>query len=238
MACSLIENRRRILLNTPHLETQSGSLITFGNVERAPLKKCAVNFDLTQPGSGDPSPSNVRPITSWTGINLHVSPTTAAADGNTYSISWQSEIGSIYVGYGDLTSGMFVLPKIPLQYSSNNVKYDSAGSGHVAARITSDISIKSSVISDYFSTNIPSGTPGRIVVTSSKYVWCLLPRDQVPSLDKAGILSWLNTYKPIILVEPNTAQTYQITPHKIKSIPGVNYIWSDASSLEITCWKH
>ena len=238
MGCNLIESRRRILLNTPHLETQSGALITFGNGERAPLKKCAVNFDLTQPGSGDPSPSNVRPITSWTGINLHVSPTTAATDGVTYSFSWQTEIGAIYTGHGDLTAGLFTLPKIPLQYNGDNVKYDSAGTGYVTARIDSGMSIKSSLVSDYFSTTWPSGTPGRMVATSSRYVYIQLPRDQVPSLNKAGVLSWLTAYQPVILIEPNAPQTHQITPHQIKSLPGVNYIWSDASGLEITYWKH
>lgn len=234
-----MENRRRILLNTPHLETQSGILVAFNNGERVPLEKCVVNFELTQSGSGDPSPSNVRPITSWTGVDLCISPTTTAADGITYNISWQSEIGSIYVGYGDLTSGMFTLPKIQLQYSGDNVKYDSAGSGYVTARIDSGMSIKSTLVSDYFSTAIPSGTPGRMVVTSSRYVYIQLPRDEVPTLNKAGVVSWLNTYQPTILIEPNTPKSYQITPYKIKSLFGINNIWSNANgNIEVAYWKH
>jgi len=35
-----------------------------------PLKKCVVNVKPFQSGSGDPSPTNIRPITGWTGANI------------------------------------------------------------------------------------------------------------------------------------------------------------------------
>ena len=37
----------------------------------APLRSLMVNIDPVQSGSGDPSPDNVRPITGWTGVQIH-----------------------------------------------------------------------------------------------------------------------------------------------------------------------
>jgi hypothetical protein len=56
----LIEERRKILLNTPHIETISTSAFKTDMV--APFKKLEVRFEAEQSGSGDPSPDNVRPI--------------------------------------------------------------------------------------------------------------------------------------------------------------------------------
>lgn len=63
--------KRRLELNTPHIETLSGSLITFNTDMQAPLKTAKFYFTPIQAGSGDPSPENVRGINGWTGLNIH-----------------------------------------------------------------------------------------------------------------------------------------------------------------------
>ena len=65
-----MEYRRRILLNTPHLETVSGSVAHFSTDMASKLKECKVNFLPQQAGSGDPSPDNVRSISGWTGCDV------------------------------------------------------------------------------------------------------------------------------------------------------------------------
>lgn len=70
MAVSLLEARRRILLNTPHIESASGSVATFNTDLSANLKECKIHFLPVQEGSGDPSPDNVRPITGWDGMTI------------------------------------------------------------------------------------------------------------------------------------------------------------------------
>ena len=64
----MINKRRRILLNEPHLATASGSIATFDTDMRSKLNECKINFLPVQSGSGDPSPTNVRPINGWTGL--------------------------------------------------------------------------------------------------------------------------------------------------------------------------
>ena len=67
---SLIERRRQILLNTPHLTTLSANPLTFKTDISANLKDCKIYFEPIQEGSGDPSPDNVRPITGWNGVTV------------------------------------------------------------------------------------------------------------------------------------------------------------------------
>lgn len=64
----VIESRRTIIQNQPHIASQSGSIANFSTDVKGLLKKCVVDFVPIQEGTGDPSPSNVRPITGFTGI--------------------------------------------------------------------------------------------------------------------------------------------------------------------------
>lgn len=68
---SLFERRRQILLNTPHIETTSGSIATFNTDMSTNLTDMKIHFQPVQEGTGDPSPDdNVRPITGWDGVTV------------------------------------------------------------------------------------------------------------------------------------------------------------------------
>lgn len=69
---SMMERKKLILLNSPHVETVSGTMASFKTDMKAPLKSLRVDFFPIQEGSGDPSPTNVRPITGWTGLTVHI----------------------------------------------------------------------------------------------------------------------------------------------------------------------
>lgn len=51
-------------------ETATGAVASFITQISAPLRSCVVGIEPVQSGSGDPSPTNVRPITGWTGVNV------------------------------------------------------------------------------------------------------------------------------------------------------------------------
>ena len=48
----------------------SGGIASFKSVGQVPLKSLKVNFNPIQEGDGDPSPSNIRAISGWTGLNV------------------------------------------------------------------------------------------------------------------------------------------------------------------------
>lgn len=68
----VIEARRRILLNTPHIETVTSSgIANFDTDLISSLRSCKFSFLPVQEGSGDPSPTNIRPISGWNGLTVY-----------------------------------------------------------------------------------------------------------------------------------------------------------------------
>lgn len=54
----------------------SGDLVSFIDGADAPFADFIVNIVGYQSGTGDPSPTNIRPISGWTGCVINVSDTT------------------------------------------------------------------------------------------------------------------------------------------------------------------
>lgn len=90
----VMEARRRILLNQPHLIDASGNPISF-STDMAAKMGVKAYFSPVQEGTGDPSPSNVRPISGWTGCEVtrcgkNIAPETGYVDG--YFITSTGEV--------------------------------------------------------------------------------------------------------------------------------------------------
>ena len=71
MAYNLIELRRRIIASQPNGISKTGNIVTFGTNIVRPMHLTAL-ITPVQAGSGDPSPSNIRPISGFTGCNVGV----------------------------------------------------------------------------------------------------------------------------------------------------------------------
>ena len=95
---NLLEVRRRILLNTPHVESMSGNPAIFTTDMAANLKECKIRFAPVQAGEGTPSPENVRPISGWDGVTVN-------ANDTSISIPFPQ---TIFGGYVDLIKGEIV----------------------------------------------------------------------------------------------------------------------------------
>jgi hypothetical protein len=67
VAGSILNN----IVNNTMIGTASGSIASFTDgADDMPLKSCMVDIEPVQSGSGDTSPSNVRPISGWTECNI------------------------------------------------------------------------------------------------------------------------------------------------------------------------
>ena len=51
-------------------EAEAGAVVSFDDASSRPLKSLVVDIAPVQSGSGDPSPTNIRPITGFTGLDL------------------------------------------------------------------------------------------------------------------------------------------------------------------------
>lgn len=67
----IIEAKKMIIRNQPHLVTAMGAIASFNTDMQAPLKSAKVYFNPVQEGSGDPSPSNIRAINGREGLSLY-----------------------------------------------------------------------------------------------------------------------------------------------------------------------
>lgn len=66
----LMDYRRKIIANSPHLMSAEGAVASFADGTDLPLKSMVVNIDPVQSGTGDPSPTNIRPISGWDAVKV------------------------------------------------------------------------------------------------------------------------------------------------------------------------
>jgi len=86
------------------VQTESGEIVTFETVAESTITSASVSLSPIQSGSGDPSPTNIRPISGHTGAELNVAAEYDAEDKTTYSVTFTDQ-GTVYGGTFDFVSG-------------------------------------------------------------------------------------------------------------------------------------
>ena len=85
-------------------DTASGNPVTFLTDLAKPLRQLKANFLPIQSGTGDPSPTNIRPITGWTGLNLFHAGANLIDDTKKY----QHSTTTVYIGANDNGRDIFL----------------------------------------------------------------------------------------------------------------------------------
>ena len=221
----------------------SGNIAEFDDGSNKPMSKCIADINAVQSGSGDPSPTNIRPISGFNGGNVNVSPTTNAQDGTTYSVSWQSQAGTVYGGNIDLVSGVLTVTMAMMKLSEiNSFSSDTVNTyGYIRYNCTVEakasnyniICDKIKVIDERPSTNASSelisgyGSNNRLYFTIDSN---RLTGDLSTSSARNTALKSLLTNDDITVVyELETPLTYQLTPIQVNSLLGINNVWNDTN---------
>ena len=246
---SLLEARRKILLNTPHLTSASGSLATFNTDLSAPLKEMKVHFSPVQ-ASGTPSPDNVLPISGWDGVTVYNGQTVVA------SITFPQ---TIYGGYVDLVKGEVVEEYAAVTLDGSFSPGIFPWQSEISEKDTGEILVKALYLkrdtydNKHYRNAYLTAKCDKLVCTSnynivkrgcsfydgSSYSICLtLPKSMIGTT-----IEELNTYlnnNPINTVfERQTPKTYPLTPQTLKTLKGINNIFSDANgNVDVTYWTH
>ena len=80
---------------------KTGSIVTFDcPATTNGIAEVTSEIVAVQSGTGDPSPTNVRPISGWSAVNVVVSPTTDVEDGTTYTTTLKDGQGNPLTCYG------------------------------------------------------------------------------------------------------------------------------------------
>lgn len=294
---NLMESRRRILLNTPHFESLSGSTLSFKTDMASKLKECKIHFTPIQEGTGDPSPDNVRPIVGWDGVTI------TEPSKNLISFDYCTHLSRSWVNGGVIKSTSsydlyaFPIPKNTVLTLSRNNNYGSIGC--VCSVATEDAVIGKQHLfglptmtnRQYYTFNSGEGTWLWFSIVNRKevslYEWQLevgsdrtsyeaptsltIPFPQtiyggyVDLVEGEVVETWVSiasyggetlpgrwmsdrdvysagtipTTGAQVAYELATSNVYSLTPQVIKTLKGINSIWSDANgNIELKFWTH
>lgn len=211
------------------------------------LLHCEAAILPYQAGSGDPSPTNIRAISGYTGGNVYVSPTSSVQDATTYSFDWSDVAttysGTVYGGTVDALGGK-LYEEARIRSFDGTEGWTAQGSGasrYYRLRQTPDLTLyetqNDKTLCSHFTAHTVhlSGNTdiGYWVYNSSAnggYYFCIRP-------EVTGVTN-LDTFKAWLAAQ-NTAGTpmqivfwrqqplaYDVTPVQISLGDGENHIWT------------
>lgn len=224
------------------VKSASGSIASFSDGgDDLPMKSLVVNIVLKQSGSGDPSPSNVRPISGWDSVAVNVS----GADTSDYETITTNLPQTVYGGTLEVVSGKLVIDKGYVDLGSINwVKLTNA---------TKTFFQTMSEIADMKKSSGTNVLQGFICSCYKEKTWYQTLDNA--SIDKAICEGWNgksyiaiadSTYVDLSASEFKTAMNgvqlvyelatqteIQLTPTEVKTLLGANNIWSESGTVEV-----
>lgn len=245
---SLTDNEYTVDGGTPFIQidvitelvTESGPIVSFDTKLHSsrPIEALIVDIDPIQSGTGEPSPTNIRPISGRNSVSVNVSPTTDTEDGTIYNISLSSA-NTVYGGTRDVISGAQTVGFRAFVLSSDGVgsySFNSANGQLCITGLLSMLNTLDNICSHYksFSGSF-ANLPDKSFMASSSTI-------AIKDSDYTSLESWktyldaqLSANTPVqVCVKLSEAQTIQLTPQEIKTLIGNNNIWADAGDVTVT----
>ena len=154
-------------------------------------------------------------------------------NGTTYSVTWQTEAGTVYGGTLDVTTGVLTVDKAMLDGNlftsvENNLSGDGS-SAYVALTYTDfkapNYFMKTNCLSRS-NENWNKLPAGSISISNTSYI---VVCSNVPNQTLAQFKTWFNENVQLML-ELATPQTVQLTPTQVRTVLGTNNIWNDMGS--------
>ena len=203
-------------------DTATGNPLTFTTDLAKPLVSLEVPFTPIQEGSGDPSPSNIRPIVPWNGLTVYHS----GADTSEYTETDISFPSPVYGGTLDAVSGVLTVEWVLISKKWSEWDVDEVLTNVTRKTITlpkqQDMYVqrgegnsKVNVTNVYLNSN-SSDTVHYYINQRGNVLYAFLPND----FDGETVVQF--SAKLI------TPYDIQLTPAQITALIGNNTIWSDA----------
>lgn len=216
------------------------ALATFNaSAANMPLKGLTANIEPVQSGSGDPSPDNVRPITGWTGATVNVSPTTDAQDGNTYSITFPTEAGTVYGGTLDVVNKKLTVDRAIVDLGDVNwSKTAVSGRFYYRGNINGMAKIASRTM-PIMSTQFLTISDGRAFEDCPDKSIYNIDRTPVSigviDLEHSDAVDFKTAVTGVMVVYQLAAPiVYDLTADEVATLLGENNIWADCGNVTVT----
>lgn len=203
-----------------------------------PLKSLVVDMAAIQSGSGNPSPSNIRPISSWTGCNIYQEDEYYAGAIPKVAVSWQSEAGTIFGGtYNPITGelvktydGIILTSSTPLRFLDDSQQLRSG------TTLPDSYNNLSNICSHYkpfrgafrdLPDNSYMSSGGQFAIKDPNLTSLAAWQTYIQEQESNGtpIVCLRQLVRPI---------TYNLPPAEIETILGPNAIWADAGNVAVT----
>ncbi len=212
-------------------EATPGAIVTFDTNVAKELASLVVNIDPVQSGSGDPSPTNIRPITGWTGMTISHSGADTS-NPTQVTISWQTEAGTVYGGTLDVTNGTLTVDR--KQLNTRNINW-SMYSGVFYTTSSSHIQTNPSVrpIAEQYITGVNADGLGTTSGWANYSIRQNTSGSSIYIKDSrfSSASDFKNNANVNFVFSLATPLTYQLTPTQISTILGTNNIWADTGDI-------
>lgn len=179
---------------------------------------------------------NICPITGFTGVNVYVSPTRNPKDGNTYSVTWETEAGTVYGGTLNACSGVLIADRAVFIPTENSVWVNGNANNGYRWRC-SELEQKSAEynvgVNKRLSSILPVNTDAyfdsRRTLSFITYSYSVLVRLLDSAYSTADAVR--NAMKGQKFIYPLAEPIiYQLDPVTIRTLIGINNIWTDTDS--------
>ena len=182
-----------------------------------------------QTGSGDPTPTNIRPISGFTGASISV-------NGSTVSVSWQTEAGTVYGGVLDVTTGTLTVTQVGFLYDgSDDENWGIINLPLNVFGVTGLTGYDSADMCDSYKMIARGSSSGLADLE------CRLASSRATFMVRNTNYATLDAFKSSLTLSPITVVytlltpiSYTLTPTEITLAEGANTIWADCGDSKLT----
>ena len=225
--------------------TNNNPIIINDGADNIPTKQFLVNIIPTQAGEGDPSPTNIRALSGWTGATLTI-------NGEDISITFPEEVGTVYHGTLNVLTGVLTVDYAIETLRNDNhitINMDTGNYTQFYFQLGSYARKKggSTVYCTHYKTIYPtttnawktqddvvtfsnstlSASNGRLFLIDTTY-------NSVAALKEFWEAQY-NNGTPVQIAYPlATPLTFQFTPQVVKTLLGANSFGVDCGTLDLT----
>lgn len=210
-----------------------------------PLRKLLVNIEPVQAGAGEPSPENARPVTGWSGLELHVSPA-AGGDGRTCAADWSAEAGTVYGGTLDVLMGTLTVDRVCKTLTGTDIQArgsNTTSAGDYRFYSTADTSQgillppNAQTAADVLcsvAVAIPHGNSSLYGVSVNRADSRIyLHIRECGQMTIAQFRGWVDSHAVQVVYRLAAPVTYQIAPQIVTAPGGQNNIWADCGEVTV-----
>lgn len=156
--------------------------------------------------------------------------------GESMSVNWQSQAGTVYGGYIDFVTGELVQTWSAKDMSTMNIGCDSGASYFYITGLDKAIGRDNILCPIYkYSTDAPASMPD-FTIKGQPHNTNIFLKDSRYTGNVAGLKSALAGV--MMAYELATPVRYQLTPRQINTFKGINNFWSEAGTIDVSyCFK-